>query len=167
MTICFAGAVLLGGCGGRPSRAADASGLPTGRAITRADLVRLPASRLRYPGSKVLELVGGDQTPNGDPEDPDPAYVGAVLTAKATPEQLYAWYRSVLERRGFAPATDLRPADETSGQAWHFHHRLQLQVGVLDPALLRTDRDITAPSVKGEIVYQAVLVGYMPGLPKY
>jgi hypothetical protein len=147
--------------------ASDLSGLPTGRAITRADVSRLPEANLRFPGATVVKSVGMDQTPNGDPQDPDPAYTGAILTAKATLGELFAWYDSTLTRKGFVPALYFRPGNQTSGKAWQFHHRLQLQVGVFDPVLLRASTGVSARLSPGEIVYQAVLVGYLPGLPKY
>lgn len=115
----------------------------------------------------MLKLVGMDQTPNGDPEDPNPAYTGAILTAKATPGELFAWYNLALTRKGFAPALYFRPSDQTSGKAWQLHHRLEVQVGVFDPVLLHASTGISAGLSPGEIVYQAVLVGYLPGLPKY
>ena len=115
----------------------------------------------------MVKSVGMNQTPNGDPEDPDPAYTGAIMTAKATPGELFAWYDSVLTPKGFVSALYLRQGDQTSGKAWQFHHRLQVQVGVFDPALLRASTGLSARLSPGDIVYQAVLVGYLPGLPKY
>lgn len=165
--VALAAAVLLSACGSGTSAPVDASGLPIGRAVTRADLARLPDANLRYPGSTVVKLVGMNQTPNGDPEEPDPAYTGAILTAKATAAQLFAWYESMVARNGFAPAVYLRPSDQSSGEAWAFHHRLQIQVGVFDPALLKADTGISVRLPSGETVYQAILVGYVPGLPKY
>lgn len=160
-------ALLIGGCTGGTHTATDGSGLPTARAITRADVARLSEANLRFPGATVVKRVGMDQTPNGDPEDPDPAYTGAILTAKATPGQLFAWYDSTLTQKGFVPALYFRPGDQTSGKAWQFRHRLQLQVGVFDPVLLHASAGISPKLSPGEIVYQAVLVGYLPGLPKY
>ena len=114
-----------------------------------------------------MKSVGMDQTPNGDPQDPDPAYTGAILIAKTTSGELFAWYDSALTRKGFVPAPYFRPGDQTSGKAWQLHHRLQVQVGVFDPVLLHASTGISARLSRGEIVYQAVLVGYLPGLPKY
>lgn len=110
--------ILISGCAGETHTATDASGLPTGRAITRADLARIPEAKLRFPGATVVKLVGMDQTQNGEPEDPNPAYTGAILTAKATPAELFSWYDSVLTPKGFVSAVYLRPSDQTSGQAW-------------------------------------------------
>jgi hypothetical protein len=114
----------------------------------------------------VVRSVGADQTPTHPGEEPNPAYSGAILTAKASPGSLYAWYASNLSARGFAPTTDYRPSTQVSGQAWQLHHRLQVQVGVFDPTALRTDMHITVTVPVGSLLYEAVLVGYPPGLPK-
>jgi len=108
-----------------------------------------------------------DQTPAAGGEEPDPAFTGAILTAFTTPAALYSWYDAVLARRGFVPAVDFRPADQTSARAWQRDRRLQVQVGVFDPSRLEQDAGISVTLGQGQIVYEAVLVGYPPGLPKY
>ena len=146
--------------------AADPSGLPTTRPILESDLDRYPQARLHYPGSRLVKAVGADQTPTRDGEEPNPAYVGGIFTVRATPTQLYRWLQATLSGEGFSPTTDYRPSTEISGQAWQRHHRLQLQVGVLDPERLRADQGIEVQEPPGTIAYEALLVGYAPGLPK-
>jgi len=162
--------VVLAACGsGSPSPATprlDASGLPVGQPVTQAEVARFPESRLQYPGSTVVRQVGASQTPTQPGEEPNPAYTGAILTAEATPSQLYAWYGAQLKARGFVPAVDYRPGSQTSGRAWQIHHRVQVQVGVFNPTFLRPDLGIDVTLRPGDIAYEAVLVGYPPGLPK-
>lgn len=150
-----------------PSTPTDASGLPTERAVARSDLTRLPEAHIRFLGAVVVKAVGTDQKSNGDPQDPDPAYTGEILVARTTPSALFAWYGAILTGRGFSPAVYLPSSDQTAGEAWQFHHRLQVQVGVFDPPELKADRGISPHLSPGTIVYEAVLVGYLPGLPRY
>jgi hypothetical protein len=164
--------VLVVACGGsrvsvRGATVTDVSGLAINRPVVRSDLVHLPAARLRFPGSSVVKMVGEDQTPTQPGEEPNPAFTGAILTADTSPSALYRWYGSELAKRGFAPAPDFRPADQTSAQAWQSHHRLEVQVGVFDPVLLRRYAGIQVSLSPGELVYEAVVVGYPPGLPRY
>jgi hypothetical protein len=108
-----------------------------------------------------------DQSPSGDPAEPNPAYTGAILIADVNPDQLFAWYGRVLTKAGFRPAPYFRPSDQTSGESWQFHHRLQVQVGIFDPTLLRSEAGLAIQVPPGETLYQAVLVGYAPGLPRF
>jgi hypothetical protein len=126
----------------------------------------LPGARLYYPGSTVVRPVGASETPTHPGEEPNPAYTGAILTAAASPASLYAWYASALSARGYTPATSFRPSTQTSARAWQRHHRVQVQVGVLDPAALRADLGIVLTLRPHTVAYEAVLVGYAPGLPK-
>jgi hypothetical protein len=86
--------------------------------------------------------------------------------AVASPRQLYAWYSHQLAASGFTPAADYRPATEISGQAWQRHQRLEVQVGVFDPRGLQNSTGLAAVPPPGGVVYEEVLVGYPPGLPK-
>jgi hypothetical protein len=129
--------------------------------------MRLPEATLRFPHSELVKVVGMDQTPTHPGEEPNPAFTGGILTATTTPAALYRWYESALDRLGFAPAPDFRPGDQTSGQAWQLHHRLEVQVGVFDPALLRDDARVKVTLDSGRLAYEAVVVGYPPGLPRY
>jgi hypothetical protein len=43
---------------------------------------------------------------------------------------------------------------------------VQVQVGVFDPAALRAATGMNVPAQPGVITYEAVIVGYPPGLPK-
>jgi hypothetical protein len=153
-------AALVGACQHPAHRAAsDPSRLPTNRPVRRADLITRPEARLYFPGSVVDRVVGSDQTPNRESEEPNPAYVGAVLSARTSASALLAWYGEVLRNRGFVPARYYLPSTQSLGQAWAFHHRLQVQVGIL------TVGAGGAPS--GRVIYEFFLVGYPPGLPKY
>jgi hypothetical protein len=134
--------------------------------VTRADLRVRPESHLFFPGSTIVAHVGADQTPTRAGEEPNPAYIGAVLIVGATSSQLYAWYGSRLQPRGFRPVTDYRLASQTSGRAWQIHHREQVQVGVFDPGLLKIDGRSSVVVAAGSIVYELDLVGYPPGLPR-
>lgn len=161
--------LLLAGCtaGRAPlARQMDTSGLPTSRPVIRSDLVRFPQTHLRYPGSRLVKVVGADQTPTRPGEEPNPAYIGGIFTVRATPTQLYQWFQLRLSRVGFFPTADYRPSTETSGHAWQRFHRLQVQVGVLDPQSLRADLGIRVETPPGTVAYEEVLVGYAPGLPK-
>lgn len=135
--------------------------------MTRSELTRLPEAALRFPHSKLVKIVGMDQSPTHPGEEPNPAFSGAILTASTTPAALYSWYESALDRLGFAPTLDFRPSDQTSGHAWQLHHRLEVQVGVFDPKLLRDDARISITLRPGRLAYEAVVVGYPPGLPRY
>jgi len=164
--VAVAGLASVAACGNQTSVATDSSGLPVNRPVTRADLTSRPETHLRFPGSVVVKTVGMGETPNKSGEEPNPAFTGAIFEAHATPGQLYAWFGASLSRREFSPARYFMQADQTSGQAWQFRHRLQVQVGVFDPNLLRSDAGIDAEPGPGELVYESVLVGYPPGLPK-
>lgn len=161
------------GCGGThrapagSSPVTDGSGLPVNQPVTRSDLLRFPAARLHFPGAVTVKVVGADQTSTHPGEEPNPAFAGAVFTAATTPDVLYGWYGSVLGKRGFIPTPDFRPADQTSGRAWQSHLRLEVQVGVFDPSLLRRDAGVVVHVAPGQIAFEAVVVGYPPGLPKY
>jgi hypothetical protein len=155
----------LAGCAS-PARHQDASGLPTNRPVLRSDLRGFSEAKLRYPGSRLVMSVGADQSPTRPGEEPNPAYVGGIYTVPATAAQLYQWFDGELTHHGFLPAADFRPSTETSGQAWQRFHRLEVQVGVLDPERLRADQGVELTKPPGTIAYEAVLVGYAPGLPK-
>jgi hypothetical protein len=114
----------------------------------------------------VVRLVGASQTPTHPGEEPNPAYTGAILTAAASPDILYAWYTAALAARGYSPATSFRPSTQTSARAWQRQHRVQVQVGVLDPAALEAHLGISLALRPPTIAYETVLVGYAPGLPK-
>jgi hypothetical protein len=153
-------------CGASSSVKVDASGLPTNQPVTWGELLHFPEARLFYPGSTVVRQIGANQTPTGPGEEPDPAYTGAILTAHTSATSLFAWYATVLNGRSFAPAISHRLSTQTSGQAWQRQRRLQVQVGVFDPAALEPATGIGVAVAPGTIVYESILVGYRPGLPK-
>ena len=153
-------------CGASSGVKVDASGLSTNQPVTRGELQNFPESRPFYPGSTVVRQIGADQTPTSPGEEPDAAYTGAILTAQASSTALFAWYATMLNGRGFTPAISHRLSTQTSGQAWQRHRRLQVQVGVFDPAALEAATGITVAVPPGTIVYESILVGYRPGLPK-
>jgi hypothetical protein len=159
-------ALVWAGCGGSPGAKVDASGLPTNRPVTQQQLLLFPETHLYYPGSTVVRKVGASQTPTHPGEEPNPAYSGAILTARASAASLYTWYENALRARGYTSAADYRPSTQTSGQAWQLHHRLQVQVGIFDPAALDSNMRIAVTVPAGSIVYEEILVGYPPGLPK-
>lgn len=161
-----AGLVALAGCHTTHRPTTDGSGLPADRPVKQADLLRYPQAHLYYPGSQLVKTVGADQTPTHPGEEPNPAYLGAILTVAASPPQLYDWYGRQLGGRGYVPAIDYRPSTQVSGQAWQSHHRLQVQVGVFDPVRLQADQGIRVAVPPGTVVYEVILVGYPPGLPK-
>jgi hypothetical protein len=113
-----------------------------------------------------VRLIGSNQTPTRPGEEPDAAYTGAILTVHASSTALFAWYATMLNGRGFTPAIAHRLSTQTSGQAWQRHPRLQVQVGVFDPAALEAATGIRVGVPPGTIVYESILVGYRPGLPK-
>jgi hypothetical protein len=156
----------IAGCAGSTGDHVDGSGLPTNRPVSQGDLSGLPGAHLYYPGSTVVQPVGASQTPTHPGEEPNPAYTGAILSAPASPAALYAWYAAALAARGYTAATSFRPSAQTSARAWQRRHRVQVQVGVFDLAALRADLGISVPVRPGVIAYEAVLVGYPPGLPK-
>jgi hypothetical protein len=172
-TYLVAVSTVAAGCGGTSSVSGDSpavtddSGLPVDRPVTRSPLRRLAVAHLRFPGSVLVKAVGMDQTPTRSGEEPNPAFTGGIFAAFTTPAGLYAWYGSAIEHAGFAPAPDFRPADQVSGQAWEIHHRLELEVGVFDPSLLREDTGVVVDLKRGQLAYEAVVVGYPPGLPRY
>ncbi|MGH9080048.1 MAG: hypothetical protein ACRDYE_08275 [Acidimicrobiales bacterium] len=138
----------------------DAFGLPISRPITRGELLAHQESHLFYPGSRLVRDIGASQTTNQEGEEPNPAYAGAILTASVTADTLYAFYRAELEARGFHMVNDYRLASQVSGQAWETDQRVQVQIGVFDPALLQADQHIRAVVGPGRLVYEEVLVGY-------
>jgi hypothetical protein len=154
------------GCGGSPGVKLDASGLPTNRPVSRSEIRRFPESHLYYPGSVVLRMVGASQTPTHPGEEPNTAYSGAVLTARTSPGSLFAWYQATLAGRGYTPATYYRLSSQTAGRAWQRRRRLQVQVAIYDPAALKADLGITVAPPAETVVYEEVLVGYAPGLPR-
>jgi hypothetical protein len=153
-------------CGVSSAVKVDASGLPTNRPVTRGELQHFPESRLFFPGSTVVLQIGANQTPTSPGEEPDAAYTGAIFAAHASSTALFAWYATTLNGRGFTPAISHRLSTQTSGQAWQRHGRLQVQVGVFDPAALQSATGIRVAVPLGTIVYESILVGYRPGLPK-
>jgi hypothetical protein len=138
----------------------DGFGLPVGQPITRAELATHAESHLFYPGSTVVRSVGSNQIANPAAGEPDPAYAGAILTVSATSDQLYAFYDQQLLAKGYHSVTDYRLSSQVSGQAWEVDQRVQVQVGIFDPALLQQDQNITTATQPGELVYEVVLVGY-------
>jgi hypothetical protein len=117
-------------------------------------------SHLFYPGSNVVRSVGSNQIPRPHKGEPDPAFAGAILTAAVSPDQLYAFYDRELRARGFHPVNAYRPSSQVSGQAWEVDQRVQVQVGIFDPARLERDQGIATAPGPGTIVYETVLVGY-------
>ena len=108
----------------------------------------------------MVKLIGSDEVATRDTE-PDPAYAGAILTAKATAAQLYAWYADWATARGYHQVTYYRMSDQTSGVAWRAPGgREQVQVGVFDAAQLAAQQHIDASSSPGTLIYEEVLVGY-------
>ena len=151
-------AALLAACTASPTRSSvDLSGLPVSRPVRQSDLLPRPQARLYFPGSTVEERTGSDQTANPHSEEPDPAYVATVLSAHTTPGRLMAWYADTLSAEGFSPARYYLASNQSTGAAWAYHRRLQVQV-----AVSRTP----APSAAG-LTYEVFLVGYAPGLPRY
>jgi hypothetical protein len=138
----------------------DAFGLAIGQPITRDGLASHAESHLFYPGSTKVRDVGANQTPNETGEEPNPAYAGAILTAAVTPATLYAFYQRQLQARGFHQVNDYHLASQVSGEAWEVDQRVQVQIGVFDPARLEADQHIRAAVGPGRLVYEEVLVGY-------
>ena len=148
-------------CGAsHPATPVDAFGLPIGQPLTRAELAAHSESHLYYPGSKVVRLVGSNQIAKTSEPEPDPAYAGAILTATATPDQLYGFYERQLRARGFVPEPDYHLASQVSGRTWEVDQRVQVQVGIFDPGLLEEDQHIATAPGPGELVYEVILVGY-------
>ncbi len=117
-------------------------------------------SHLYYPGSKVVRLVGSNQIAKTFEPEPDPAYAGAILTATATAAQLYAFYDQQLRAKGFYTEPDYHLSSEVSGRTWEIDQRVQVQVGIFDPALLEEDENIATSPGPGGLVYEVILVGY-------
>lgn len=136
--------------------AVDASGLPVDRPVRQSDLAGRPQAHLYFPGSVIEKHTGSNQVDKPHADEPDPAYVATVLTARTTAQRLLAWYDGTLTADGYARTGYFLPSNQSTGAAWAFHHRLQVQVGVLIP-----------PAPAGEITYEVYLVGYAPGLPRY
>jgi hypothetical protein len=153
-------------CGGPSAVKVDASGLPTNQPVTRSELQHFPESHLFYPGSTMVRQIGANQTPTSPGEEPDAAYTGAILTAPVSSTALFVWYATMLNGRGFTAAISHRLSTQTAGQAWQRHRRLQVQVGVFDPAALEAATGIRVAVPSGTVVYESILVGYRPGLPK-
>jgi hypothetical protein len=164
--VLLATGLMWAGCGGSSGVKVDASGLPTNQAVTQRELLGFPETHLYYPGSTVVRKVGASQTPTHPGEEPNPAYSGAILTARTSAASLYTWYDNALTARGYTSAADYRPSSQTSGRAWQLHHRLQVQVGIFDPAALDSGLRMAGPVPAGTVVYEEILVGYPPGLPK-
>ena len=139
----------------------DSFGLPIGRPVTRADLLVHEEAHLFYPGSRLIRAVGADQTPTKPGEEPNPAYTGAILSASVSPATLYAFYSRQLAARGFHVVNDYHLASQVSGEAWETDRRVQVQVGVFDPALLAADQNIRPAAGPGQLIYEMVLVGYL------
>jgi hypothetical protein len=135
-------------------------GLPTNKAITQLELAAHPEAQLRYPGSVVVKIVGSDEVATRDSE-PDPAYVGAILTTTATTAQVYAWYTHWLSAHGYGQVTYYRMSDQTAGVAWRAPGgREQVQIGVFDAAALAAQQHISVAAGAGTVVYEELLVGY-------
>ena len=162
------GTSTVGGAAGGPG-AVDASGLPVHRPVLESDLRGQPGAHLYYPGSRLVSPVGADQTPTEPGQEPNPAYTGAILTVATTPARLYGWYSRQLAARGYVPTADYRPASQVSGKAWQRYHRVQVQVGVFDSTghgVAAEGQGVAAAVPAGTLVYEEVIVGYPPGLPK-
>jgi hypothetical protein len=154
-------AIVLTACGTSASaHSVDAFGLPIGQPLTRAELAAHSESHLFYPGSKLVRWVGSNQIPNPHETEPNPAYAGAILTASATAGQLYAFYEKELRPGGFYAVNDYRLSSQVSGRTWEVDQRVQVQVGIFNPVLLKQDENITAVTQPGDLLYQVVLVGY-------
>jgi hypothetical protein len=135
-------------------------GVPTNKAITQLELSAHPEAQLRYPGSLVVKTVGSDEVATRDSE-PDPAYVGAILTTTASATQVYAWYAHWLNAHGYHQVAYYRMSDQTSGVAWRaLGGREQVQIGVFDAAELAAQQHINVAAGAGRVVYEQVLVGY-------
>ena len=152
-------ATLVVACGSAAGNV-DAFGLPLGQPITRGELLAHDESHLFYPGSTLVREIGANQTPNSESEEPNPAYAGAILIASVTADELYTFYGNALRARGFRMVNDYRPSSQVSGEAWEVDQRVQVQIGVFDPGLLRADEGIGTIVGPGQLVYEEVLVGY-------
>ena len=108
----------------------------------------------------MVRLVGSDQIAKTSEPEPDPAYAGAILTASATADQLYAFYGQQLRAEGFYTEPDYHLASQVSGRTWEVDQRVQIQVGIFDPVLLEEDQNIATAPAPGELVYEVILVGY-------
>ena len=160
LTAALIGAWLAVGCSSPARVHVDSLGLPTNRPITQLELSTHPEAKLRYPGSTLVKVVGSDEVATRDPE-PDPAYVGAILTTTATSAQLYAWYVDWLTAHGYHPVTYYRMSDQTSGVAWRAPGgREQVQIGIFDTAELAAQQHISVAAGAGTLVYEEVFVGY-------
>lgn len=147
-------------CGAESSVRLDSFGLPINRPVTRAELLSHPESTLYYAGSVVVQTIGSDELATSDAE-PDPAYAGAILTAAATPTQLYAWYATHLAAGGYLPVTYYPMSDQPSGRAWRASKsHEQVQVSVFDRTKLAAQQHIIADVPPDGVIYEVVLVGY-------
>jgi hypothetical protein len=152
--------VACAGCASQTGARLDAMGVATNKPITQLELSAHPEAQLRYPGSRVVKIVGSNEIATRDSE-PDPAYAGAILTTTATAAQLYAWYSQWLTARGYHQVTYYRMSDQTSGVAWRAPGgREQVQIGIFDTDELATQQHIHVAAGAGTVVYEEVLVGY-------
>jgi predicted heme/steroid binding protein len=108
----------------------------------------------------VVKIVGSDEVATSDSE-PDPAYVGAILTTTATDAQVYDWYAHWLSAHGYHQVTYYRTSDQTSGVAWRAPGgREQVQIGVFDTGELAAQQHISVAARTGTVVYEQLFVGY-------
>lgn len=141
------------GCGA--GSGLDALGVPLHRPVSQRELAGLPEARLLYPGSVVRRHVGADEHAQPGAAEPDPAYVGTVAVAPATPQRLHAWYDRQLTRRGFRAAPFYRASDQLQGWAWTAPDRIeQVQVA------LTAAGPVPAASPPGGSTYEVFVVDY-------
>ena len=133
----------------KPPVRLDAQGLPIGP-VSYNFVRSRPDARLFYPGSKLFQPVGSGQT--SDPfAGVSSADAGGILTTPDSPDQVYAWYRTLLTGQGWgAPVELARGGSETSAQGYYRGRREAITIGIDDPTLL--------PGALGHPVPQGVTI---------
>jgi hypothetical protein len=137
-TAIIVGAVLITKAltAGPASPTLDSNSLPIGP-VSYDFIHARPDASLRYPGSTIFSPFG-----TGERIDPvtgkQGAYIGAVMTTSASPDQIYEWYGTQLRGLGWTSlGAASRLGTQVSAQRYERGTRELFLVAIDDPTLLQ------------------------------
>ncbi len=100
MAIVLIGFALKAWLGSSSGPRTDADGLPLG-AVSYQFVNSRPPAHLIYPNTKVLRVIGHDESRYPAEGVTNSAFAGAILVTTDSPDQIYAWYQHHIAAYGW------------------------------------------------------------------
>lgn len=128
----------------RAHPAIDAHGIPVvpSYAYMRAQ----PLSHLTYPGARLVQRFGGGESRPFLASQTNVAFAGGIYLAKASPTQIYAWYRSQMLARHWSVYKPLGATTFLSDQGYTLPPRQSLVIAMDDPSALHSTLGYPIPT---------------------